>query len=135
MRLEHLCRYVLRPPIAQERLDRVPDGAVLLRLRRPWRDGTRAIHFEPSEFLEQLASLVPKPRINLLVYHGVFAPHAHGRKDAVRRAAAFDRDHHRLQRDRQDADSSGPAGRTATADGEAQRMAAGPRTPTDWITQ
>jgi hypothetical protein len=35
-RLEHLCRYVLRPPIAQERLDRAPDGAVLLRLRRPW---------------------------------------------------------------------------------------------------
>jgi hypothetical protein len=77
---------VLRPPIAQERLERAPDGAVLLRLRRPWTDGTRAIRFEPSEFLEKLAAMVPKPRVNLLVYHGVFAPHAHGRKDAVRRA-------------------------------------------------
>jgi transposase-like protein len=86
VRLEHLCRYVLRPPIAQERLDRAPDGAVVLRLRRPWSDGTRAIRFEPSEFLEKLAAMIPKPRINLLVYHGVFAPHAHGRKDAVRRA-------------------------------------------------
>jgi hypothetical protein len=86
-RLEHLCRYVLRPPIAQERLERAPDGAVVLRLRRPWTDGTRAIRFEPSEFLEKLASLVPKPRINLLVYHGAFAPHAHGRKDAVRASA------------------------------------------------
>jgi hypothetical protein len=85
-RLEHLCRYVLRPPIAQERLELAPDGAVLLRLRRPWSDGTRAIRFEPSEFLEKLAAMIPKPRINLLVYHGVFAPHAHGRKDAVRRA-------------------------------------------------
>jgi hypothetical protein len=77
---------VLRPPIAQERLERAPDGAVVLRLRRPWTDGTRAIRFEPSEFLEKLAAMIPKPRINLLVYHGVFGPHARGRQDAVRRA-------------------------------------------------
>lgn len=77
---------MLRPPIAQERLEVAPDGTVLLRLRRPWSDGTRAIRFEPSEFLEKLAAMIPKPRINLLVYHGVFAPHAHGRQDAVRRA-------------------------------------------------
>jgi len=44
---------------------------VLLRLRRPWSDGTRAIRFEPNEFLEKLAAMVPKPRINLLVYHGL----------------------------------------------------------------
>jgi Putative transposase len=41
-RLEHLCRYILRPPVAQDALEWTPDGAVLLRLRRPWRDGTRA---------------------------------------------------------------------------------------------
>jgi hypothetical protein len=46
----------------------------LLRLRRPWRDGTRAIRFEPSEFLEKLAVIIPRPRINLLIYHGAFAP-------------------------------------------------------------
>ena len=56
-RLEHLVRYVLRPPIAQERLELAADGAVLLRLRRPWSDGTRAIRFEPSEFLEKLAAM------------------------------------------------------------------------------
>lgn len=36
--------------------------------------------------LEKLASMIPKPRINLLIYHGVFAPHARGRGDAVRQA-------------------------------------------------
>lgn len=36
--------------------------------------------------LEKLAAMIPKPLIHLLVYHGVFAPHAHGRKEAVRRA-------------------------------------------------
>ena len=85
-RLEHLCRYVLRPPIAQEALALTPDGRVLLRLRRRWHDGTHTIRFEPSELLEKLAAMIPKPRINRLVYHGVFAPHARHRADAVRRA-------------------------------------------------
>ena len=52
-RLEHLCRYILRPPVAQDPLELTPDGRVLLRLRRRWRDGTRAICFEPSELLEK----------------------------------------------------------------------------------
>src|SRR5262249_8211691 len=30
--------------------------------------------FEPSEFLEKLAVVIPRPRINLLLYHGAFAP-------------------------------------------------------------
>jgi hypothetical protein len=41
-----------------------------------WHDGTHAIGFEPSEFLEKLAAMIPKPRIDLIVYHGVFAPSA-----------------------------------------------------------
>jgi hypothetical protein len=73
-RLEHLCRYILRPPVAQDALALTPDGKVLLHLRRPWRDGTRAIQFEPPEFLEKLAAIVPRPRTNLLIYHGAFAP-------------------------------------------------------------
>lgn len=30
--------------------------------------------------------MIPKPRVNLLLYHGAFAPYAHGREDAVRTA-------------------------------------------------
>ncbi len=73
-RLEHLCRYILRPPIAQDALELTPDGKVLLRLRRPWRDGTQVLCFEPSEFLETRAVMIPRPRINLLLSHGAFAP-------------------------------------------------------------
>ncbi len=73
-RLEHLCRYILRPPVAQDAVELTPDGKVLLRLRRPCRDGTRALCFEASEFLETLAVMIPRPRINLLRYHGTFAP-------------------------------------------------------------
>jgi hypothetical protein len=82
-RLEHLCRYVLRPPVARDALELTPQGKVLLRLRRPWRDGTRAIRFEPSELLEKLAAMIPRPRANLLIYHGAFAPRGCSRECTV----------------------------------------------------
>jgi hypothetical protein len=83
-RLEHLCRYVRRPPVAQDALTLTPQGHVLLRLRRPWRDGTRAIRFAPSELLEKLAALIPRPRANLLIHHGAFAPRGCCRESAAR---------------------------------------------------
>jgi len=30
----------------------------------------------PTEFIEKLAALVPPPRVHLIRYHGVLAPHA-----------------------------------------------------------
>jgi len=48
--LEQLARYVLRPPIAQERLTRTADGRVLLTLKAEWTDGTTALLFEPVEW-------------------------------------------------------------------------------------
>jgi len=42
----------------------------------PWRDGTTHVLFHPFDFLARLASLVPKPRVNLTRFHGLFAPHA-----------------------------------------------------------
>jgi len=82
-RLEHLCRYLLRPPLAQERLRLLADGRVLVQLKRVWADGTSHLLFEPLEFLEKLAALTPRPRINLLLYHGVLGPHARWRSRIV----------------------------------------------------
>ncbi|MBI2188899.1 MAG: transposase [Acidobacteria bacterium] len=70
-RLERLCRYALRPPIAQERLHLTSEGQVVLDLRHRWADGTTYLVFEPLELLERLAALTPRPRINLLLYYGV----------------------------------------------------------------
>jgi hypothetical protein len=56
-------------------------------LKSAWSDGTTHFLFEPVELLERLAVLTPRPRINLLVYHGVFAPHAAWRAQAVTHAA------------------------------------------------
>jgi hypothetical protein len=74
------------PPIAQGSLSLAPDGRVYLALRRPWRDGSRALLFDPLDFLGRLAALTPKPRVNLLLYHGVFGPHAARRRAAVAQA-------------------------------------------------
>ena len=48
----------------------------------------RAIRFEPSELLEKLAALVPRPRANLLLYHGAFAARGCWRMAAATAARA-----------------------------------------------
>ena len=75
-RLERLCRYALRPPVAHDRLRLTGEGQALLELRRRWTDGTTHLVFDPTELLERLAALTPRPRINLILYHGVLAPRA-----------------------------------------------------------
>jgi hypothetical protein len=80
-----VCRYALRPPVAQERLSLTGEGQVLLQFRQPWRDGTTHLVFDPVEFLGRLAVLVPRPRINLILYHGVLGPRAAWRPEVVRR--------------------------------------------------
>jgi len=82
-RLEQVCRYVLRPPLAEDRLRRLGDGRVRVELKGAWRDGTTHLLFEPLELLEKLAALTPRPEINLVLYHGVLAPHARWRPDVV----------------------------------------------------
>jgi hypothetical protein len=85
-RLERLCRYTLRPPLAQERLHRTSTGEIWLTLRHRWADGTTHLRFDPLELLERLAVLTPRPRVNLILYYGVLAPRAAWRSTVVRRA-------------------------------------------------
>jgi hypothetical protein len=71
-----VCRYVLRPPVATDRLHLTDDGRVRLSFRHPWNDGTTGLVFTPLELLERLAVLVPRPRINLILYFGVLGARA-----------------------------------------------------------
>ena len=59
------------------------DGRIRLRLKTPWADGTRHLLFEPLEFLEKLAALIPRAHVNLVLYHGVLASHARWRSRVV----------------------------------------------------
>lgn len=82
-RLERLCRYALRPSVGQARLKLTPDGKAVLELCRRWTDGTTHIVFYPVELLGRLAARTPRPRINLVLYHGVLAPRAAWRRAVV----------------------------------------------------
>ncbi len=75
-KLEQLCRYITRPAIANERLKRNRAGDVVLQLKSPYQDGTTHIVMSPLEFMQRLAALVPRPRLNLIRFHGVLAPNA-----------------------------------------------------------
>ena len=82
-RLERLCRYVARPPLALDRLEAMADGRLAYRLKTRWRDGTTHVVMERHELLERLAPLIPPPRAHQVRYHGVLAPCASGRGRVV----------------------------------------------------
>jgi Putative transposase len=58
-RLEHLCRYLLRPPLARERLTASAHGQLLFELAPPRADGTTHLLLEPLELIEKIALLIP----------------------------------------------------------------------------
>jgi hypothetical protein len=112
--LERLCCYVFRPPLGQHRLRRLGDGRIAVELQRPWADGTTHLVFTPAELLERLATLVPRPRVNLLLYHGVLAPNARWRRAVVPSPAAEE-------------SSDAPSARVGSALASAAEIPASPR--------
>jgi hypothetical protein len=74
--LERLCRYISRPAVSEKRLALTPNGKVRYELKTPYRDGTTHVFFDPLDFIARLVALIPKPRVNLTRFHGVFAPNS-----------------------------------------------------------
>jgi hypothetical protein len=74
--------------VSEKRLSLTPNGNVRYQLKTPYREslprersecfghGTTHVIFEPLDFIARLAALVPKPRVNLTRFHGVFAPNS-----------------------------------------------------------
>jgi hypothetical protein len=84
-RLERLCRYITLPPIATKRLSVDGRGRVVYQYKQPFRDGSTHVILEPLDFIARLAALVPRPRLNLTRFHGVFAPNFKHRQRIVPR--------------------------------------------------
>jgi Mn-dependent DtxR family transcriptional regulator len=72
--LERLCPYLLRPPLSHDRLERLDEDHIGLRLKTPYRDGTEQIALTHYELLERLCALVHRPRAHRVRYHGLLAP-------------------------------------------------------------
>ncbi len=51
--------------------------------KQPFRDGTTHVVLDPLDFIARLAALVPRPRLNLTRFHGVFAPNSKQREHIV----------------------------------------------------
>jgi hypothetical protein len=86
-RLEKLCRYIARPPLATERLSIDEQNRILYALRHPYSGKTHVV-FTPRTLLERLCAMVPPPRRHLLTYHGALAPASSWRSDVVPQPAA-----------------------------------------------
>jgi hypothetical protein len=81
--LERLCRYVMRPPLSQERLKWRTDGRLELGLKSLWKDGTRALVLEPHDLLVRLCASIPPPWFNLVRYFGILSSHSRHRARVV----------------------------------------------------
>jgi hypothetical protein len=71
---EALLHYVLRPKVAQERVEQRADGLVRITLKKAYTDGTIAVDMDPLSLLCRLATSVPPPRFHTVKYAGVLAP-------------------------------------------------------------
>jgi hypothetical protein len=83
--LERLCRYITRPPIAQDRLELREDGRYQVTLKSVWKDGTRALLFEPHDLIARLVAAIPPPRWHTVRYFGVLSSHSSLRREVVPR--------------------------------------------------
>ncbi len=121
--LEKLCRYLLRPALAGERLEWLSDGRVSYAFRKPRMDGATHLVLKPVELIEKLAALVAPPRSHLVRYHGVLAARSRVRREiAPRRGEESLRDRARCG---QEEPTSG-----RRRDGSGGRR----RSRTDWAT-
>jgi hypothetical protein len=73
-RLERVCKYLSRPPIAEERLRWLPDGNIAVTLKRAWRGNITELKFKPHAFLARMANLLPPPGFHMVRFYGFLAP-------------------------------------------------------------
>jgi len=120
-RLERLCRYILRPPVSDDRLELLDDGRILLELKTPFWDGTTHLVYEPLELLEKVAAVIPRPQVNQLIYAGVLGPNASLRKAVV----AFGREGAPAERECERGCVTGEAEGEGTDDGQRDNETSG----------
>ena len=106
---ETLCRYILRPPLANDRLQVLPDGSVQLSFKRPWSDGTSSVALAPLSLIARLAAIVPPPKRHVTRYFGVLASHSKLRSLVVPQQPAS------AQPTAADGDGDGQGARTSPA--------------------
>ena len=80
---QRICRHLTRQDVTEERLQRLPDGRVAVKLKRP-RRGVQRFIFQPVALLARLCALIPPPYFNLVRYFGPLSSASPLRPYAVR---------------------------------------------------
>jgi hypothetical protein len=75
-RLENLIKHIARGPFTNERVEITSDRKVQLKLKSACSDGTSHLLLTFAEFIEKLVALIPRPKIHLVRWSGVFAPNS-----------------------------------------------------------
>ena len=82
-KLEQVIRYMARGPIAQERMTETYNNQILYKLKTPWKNGITHFSYSGLDFIARLVALIPPPKMNMIRYHGVFAPNFKHRNKIV----------------------------------------------------
>jgi hypothetical protein len=83
--LRKLLEYMLSPPFAEKDLHPDPQSKdhVLVDLKRPRLDGTQVMRLTFRQFFDRLVWITPRPRANLIRFHGVYAARFGQRSDVI----------------------------------------------------
>ncbi len=72
-RLAHISRYLVRPPVARDRVHETSDDRVLLEIPPDPRTGATALVLDPLEWIRRITNQIPDPRSHLVRYYGAYA--------------------------------------------------------------
>jgi hypothetical protein len=82
-KLEQVIRYMARGPIAQDRMTETYNNQILYKLKTPWKNGITHFSYLGLDYIARLVALIPPPKMNMIRYHGVFAPNFKHRNKIV----------------------------------------------------
>lgn len=88
--LGRLCRYLLRGPLALERLKQRADGMLTDRLKKTDRKGNTVLVLSPVERLMRVSSLIPAPGHPTRKYFGILAGGARSWAELLKRIWGLD---------------------------------------------
>jgi hypothetical protein len=72
-RLAHMARYLVRPPVAADRVRTTGDGWVLLVIPADPRTGATSLALDPLEWVRRITNQIPGPRMHLVRYDAAYA--------------------------------------------------------------
>jgi putative transposase len=68
-----MARYLVRAPVATDRVHETSDARVLLEIPPDPRTGATTLVLEPLEWVRRITNQIPDPRIHLVRYYGAYA--------------------------------------------------------------